>query len=699
MPPPEVYYPSDSQGAQPPPTQNIEPSSPVQSPTEAPPIFTVLPATEPPTIAPQVPSTPAPTIPSTNVPIIPIEPTLEPTLLIEPIPTLPPDSTIEPTSLGSGDVPTASPAVGTESPTPTASTASLLPSISTTSQFPGTTEPTASPIAPTTEPPAPGKLTNDGSCCCSQTLYPLIISLHVCLSLMSFLDGTIPIPASDFSIEYDISGQDATQEQFQEAADVTLDYYDEMFTEAFEMNEFVSYVSITGSTTGNNGSPNDPAIINYEIIVYVDEEETLDVPDQDLIDSIIVNAGGLNRLKEKLASDLPASNPFSGTVSTIAAPGPTDNPDGSIITEVPEFSEERRVEPAPFSITYTIPTDAADLTEADFLEASKVTADFLNSVFSDTFEFNPFTVLLASSVTQIGNSGTTKNPPSIGFQPTLLFTPSSAQKPMPEVIDGLIENVFKEPAVSLLLEALSETDGPFSGTTQVEYDKMDIEISSNNPFGKGGVMVTADDNNQGGQAAGDDADDNDSATESTRVNPLTYVGAFIAGFVFVAVSVWLYSSGRLHKILGKSPSDAEDGQYMDGKVIDHTSRSSSIKYSETIRSGGSNGGPPASTFMAVMGTIPEEYNNNKSNYHDNINHANHPQYRRKINNNVNNTPDATATASSDKTVVPADGEKVENYDNDDDNDSMNINIYNDEEEEDDDGWNSVTTSHSVYTTD
>lgn len=509
---------------------------------------------------------------------------------------------------------------------------------------------------------------------------------------MSFLDGTIRIPASDFSIEYDISGQDATQEQFQEAADVTLDYYDEMFTEAFETNEFVSYVSITGSTTGNNGSPNDPAIIDYEITVYVDEEETSDVPDQDLIDSIIVNAGGLNRLKEKLASDLPTSNPFSGTVSTIAAPGPTDNPDGSI-TEAPEFSEESRVEPTSFSITYTIPTDAADLTEADFFEASKVTSDFLNTVFSDTFEFNPFTVLIASSVTQIGNSGTTENPPSIGFQPTLLFTTSSAQTPMPEVIDGLIENAFKEPAVSLLLEALSETDGPFSGTTQVEYDKMDIDISSNNPFGKGGVIVSADDNDQGGQAAGDDGDDNDSATDSTRANPLPYIGAFIAGFVFVAVSVWLYSSGRLHKILGKSPSDAEDGQYMDGKVIDHTSRSSIIRYSESIRSGGSNGGPPASTFMAVMGTIPEEYNNNKSNYHDNINHANHPQYRGKINNNINDTTDGTATASSDKTVFPADREKVEDYDNDDD--SMNINIYN----EDDDDGNSVTTSHSVYTTD
>lgn len=534
---------------------------------------------------------------------------------------------------------------------------------------------------------------------------------------MSFLDGTIPIPTSDFSIAYDISGQDATQEHFQEAADVTLEYYDEMFTEAFERNEFVSYVSITGSTTGNNGSPNDPAIIDYEITVYVDEEETSRVPDQDLIDSIIVNAGGINRLKEKLASDLPASNPFSGTVSTVAvidngtistAPEPLGDPDGSI-TEAPEFSEESRVESTPFSITYTIPTDAADLTEADFLDASKVTSDFLNNVFSDTFEFNPFTVLIASSVTQIDNSGTTKNPPSIGFQPTLLFTPSSAQNPVPEVIDGLIENAFKDPAVSLLLEALSETDGPFSGTTQVEYDKMDIDITSNNPFGKGGVIVTADDNDQndqGGQAAGDDADDNDSATESTRVNPLPYIGAFIAGFVFVAISVWLYSSGRLHKILGKSPSDAEDGQYMDGKVFDHNSRArgimscakSSNRYNETIRSGGSNGGPPASTFMAVMGTIHEEYNN-KNTYHDNVNDANQPQYMCKINNEINSTTNATVTVSSGRTVFLADREKVDDYDNG--NDSTNINIYNEEEEhdDDDDGWNSVTTSHSVYTTD
>ena len=126
--------------------------------------------------------------------------------------------------------------------------------------------------------------------------------------------GGIRVPATPFSVVYTVgSGAAApTASDFDEAAAVTLNYLETYFKDQFEFNTETTLTDLTGLL---NGTDIDLKEASYDVAVLFAESSTF-VPKTADIDVLMIAAFQQPFVKDllaALASELPASNPFSTT--------------------------------------------------------------------------------------------------------------------------------------------------------------------------------------------------------------------------------------------------------------------------------------------------------------------------------------------------------------------------------------------------
>jgi len=120
------------------------------------------------------------------------------------------------------------------------------------------------------------------------------------------VDGT-RVAATPFSATYAITG-DPSEEDFNEAAELTTNYLDQVFTDTFGLSPFATLVQFAASPIGNTGT-GDPASIGFEAVVVFSEDSN-EIPDQEEIDVLIANA-----FQPPAVDDLVAS--LSGTAPNV----------------------------------------------------------------------------------------------------------------------------------------------------------------------------------------------------------------------------------------------------------------------------------------------------------------------------------------------------------------------------------------------
>jgi hypothetical protein len=119
----------------------------------------------------------------------------------------------------------------------------------------------------------------------------------------------------------------------------------------------------------------------------------------------------------------------------------------------------------------TYETSAADPTEAQFIDAERITREYLEQFFIDFFEFSFEGDFVSLSVGNLGN--TVGPPPLIDYNLTAFFFPASGSERIPTVeeVDIIIQTAFSQPSVQTLLLELRTlpVENPFSSTSTAFY--------------------------------------------------------------------------------------------------------------------------------------------------------------------------------------------------------------------------------------
>ena len=208
--------------------------------------------------------------------------------------------TDSPTPLPTSGTPTRQPTGG---PTPSPTTVptdlpTLAPTLAPTSV--PTDQPTLAPtLAPTNVPTG------------QPTLAPTVLASNAPSQSPTAYDGS----ASPFNLIYQFNG-DASEADFDEAAEWTLGYLEDFFTMQFALNQFTNMESFNAMVTGVDAVT---ASVSFDLQVLF-SADSMFTPGRSDLDDLIFAAfqePSVSEFLMLLSDGLPSSNPISSTTSVI----------------------------------------------------------------------------------------------------------------------------------------------------------------------------------------------------------------------------------------------------------------------------------------------------------------------------------------------------------------------------------------------